>query len=117
MLNFDKTAAQGEIYIRRIDAIPSDAEPFKSENGKFVIGHSESGHNHTMLMEHAVVSRAKNAPAGMTVLYALLDGPNALIHERGYDTHEPIALQPGMYEFRSGREFDHYEALARKQAD
>jgi hypothetical protein len=117
MLDFKTVAAQGEIYIRRITTIPADAEPLKAENGKFIIGHSESGHNHTMVMERAVLSKAKNAPAGMTVLYALLDGPNALIHERSYDTHEPIAFQPGMYEFRSGREFDHYEALARKQAD
>lgn len=115
---FSKTAAQGEIGIRKIDKLPDGLVPYKAENGKYVIGHSETGHSHDLLtMERTKVFQDANAPAGMTILFAILDAPNELIHNREFDTHETISFQPGIYEFRSGREFDHYEALARKQAD
>ena len=70
-----------------------------------------------VLERPAKVVVSKDAPAGMRILYALIDEPNALIHEREFDTHQTIALQPGMYEFRIGREFDPYEEIARRQAD
>lgn len=117
MKTFEKIAAQGEIMVTRIDKMPDGLVPVEAENGVFIIGHSETGHHHVMTMERTRVFRDPNAPAGMNVLYAILDAPNALIHNRDFDTHQPIALQPGMYEISSGREFDHYAALARTQAD
>lgn len=117
MKNFTKTAAQGEISIRRIDKLPDGLVPMKPENGVFVVGHSETGHHHVMTMERAQFFEAKNAPAGMKILYAILDEPKELIHQRGFDTHEPIKHDPGMYEFRLGREFDPYAELARQVAD
>lgn len=38
-------------------------------------------------------------------------------YQRLYDTHAPIALQPGCYEIRIGREYDPYADVARRQAD
>lgn len=117
MKTFQKFAAQGEISIRKIDALPPGLVPHKAESGKYIIGHSETGHSHDLMtMDRAQVFTGQ-APEGMTILYAILDAPNELIHNREFDTHETIELPPGMYEFRIGREFDHYEALARKQAD
>jgi hypothetical protein len=89
----------------------------KAENGVFIVGHSETGHHHVMTMERAEFFRDPKAPAGMSVLYAILDEPKELIHQRDFDTHEPVLHQPGMYQFASGREFDHYAELARAQAD
>jgi hypothetical protein len=117
MKNFSSNAAQGEISIRKIDELPSGVKPLAAENGKFIIGHSETGHHHTMTMERAKVFEATNTPDGMKILYAILDGEKVLQHERSFDTHEPIQFQPGIYEFRLGREYDPYAELARKQAD
>lgn len=117
MKTFDKTAAQGEITITRMNALPAGLIPVKAEKGLFIVGHSETGHHHVMTMERTQFFRDPNPPAGMNVLYAILDEPKELTHQRDFDTHEPILHQPGIYEFKSGREFDHYEALARKQAD
>lgn len=114
---FSEVAAQGEIGIRRIAKLPDGLVPVKAESGVYVIGHSETGHHHVMTMERAKVFESPTAPEGMRVLYAILDEPKELTHQRDFDTHETISFQPGIYEFRSGREFDHYEALARKQAD
>ena len=114
---FTKYAAQGEISITRVDAIPKNVKPMNAENGKFIVGHSETGHHHVMERPGAQFFEPVKQPDGMTVLFAILTSANELTHLRGYDTHETIAFQPGMYEFRSGREFDPYAELARKQMD
>jgi hypothetical protein len=117
MKNFTKTAAQGEISITKIDKLPSGLKSLPAENGKFIVGHSETGHHHVMEIDCTKFFQLENAPAGMTILYAVLSAPNQLEHLRSFDTHETILFQPGIYEFRSGREFDPYAELARKQAD
>lgn len=123
MKTFNKVAAQGEITLVRLGDAPNRAakiigKPLAMETGKLIIGHSETGHHH--VLEHtrgASVTVLDRAPEGMRILHAILDEPNKLIHERGHDTHETIELQPGEYEFRIAREFDHYAELARQSAD
>lgn len=117
MKSFIKTAAQGEISVRRIEALPANVRPLALESGKFIIGHSETGHHHVMDRRSKTVFESTKAPAGMRVLYAVLDEAGELVHERGHDTHETISFGPGIYEFRLGREFDPYAELARRVAD
>lgn len=117
MKTFQKIAAQGEITIRRIDAMPSGCMQMKPESGKFIVGHSETGHHHVIDAHGASVSVLDRPPEGMKILYAILENPTSLDHLRGHDTHESIMLDPGIYEFRIAREFDHYAELARQSAD
>lgn len=117
MKTFKNTAAQGEISIRRIAKLPSGLVPLAPENGHFVIGHSETGHHHVMTLDRKQVFVAKSTPAGMRVLYAILETPADLIHQRGHDTHETIHHEAGIYEYRLGREFDPYAELARRVMD
>ena len=118
MLKFTKVAAQGELTIKRVQRLPEDAgAPVAPERGVLIVGHSETGHHHVMERPGAQFFEPVKQPDGMTVLFAILTSANELTHLRGYDTHETIAFQPGMYEFRSGREFDPYAELARKQMD
>ena len=117
MKTFINSAAQGEITIRRVETLPADVKPLALEAGKFIIGHSETGHHHVMDRHDKTVFESTKAPAGMRILYAVLDSAAELTHERGHDTHEPISFAPGIYEFRLGREYDPYAELARQVAD
>ncbi|MDX3926774.1 MAG: hypothetical protein QHC90_13345 [Shinella sp.] len=117
MKQFVTSAAQGEISIRRISALPADIKPLAPELGKYIIGHSETGHHHVMTLDRKQAFEATNAPTGMRILYANLEAAGELVHERGHDTHETISFEPGIYEFRLGREYDPYAELARKVAD
>lgn len=119
MKSFLKVAAQGELTIRRIDSIPVGAtcEPMKPENGKIIVGHSETGHHHVIDIRGASVVELDRPPEGMKILYAILENPTSLDHLREHDTHESIALEPGTYEIRIAREFDHYAELARQSQD
>ena len=117
MLRFDKIAAQGEITIRRIDKMPKGCTPLALEDGRLVIGHSETGHNHVLSRSDANVMVLDKPPEGMRLLYAILESPTSLDHLRPHDTHESIMLEPGIYEFRVAREYDPYAELARAAAD
>ena len=118
----DKTAAQGEIYIRRIEDAPRDflkgGKPMKAENGRFIIGHSESGHHHTMAAGGVAVMEMPSPSEGVRLLRMIVENPDKeLVHERDYDTHETLGFPPGAYEIRLDREYDPYAQLARQVAD
>lgn len=120
-MTFKKIAAQGEITVIRLGGVPRNKKltgaAMKAEGGNFVIGHSETGHHHVIEAKGASVSVLDKQPEGMRVLRAILENPTSLDHLRDYDTHDPIKLEPGLYEFRIGREFDPYQEIARRQAD
>lgn len=110
--------AQGEVRMFRIDKVPANARPVEKERGLWIIGHSESGHDHILEAERVKVFSDPEAPQGMTVLYAILDSAGSLNHLRGYDTHAPHSFQPGdTIMFRTDREYDPYAELARRVAD
>lgn len=118
---FTKIAAQGEITIIRLGSIPKNKKlpgtAMKAEGHHFIVGHSETGHHHVIEAKGACVSVLDKAPEGMRILRAILENPTSLDHLRDHDTHESIVLEPGLYEFRIGREFDPYQEIARRQAD
>ena len=120
-MTFKKTAAQGEITVIRLGGVPRNKTlsgvAMKAEGGHFVIGHSETGHHHVIEAKGASVSVLDKQPEGMRVLRAILENPTSLDHLREHDTHDPLVLEPGLYEFRIGREFDPYQEIARRQAD
>lgn len=117
MKTFKKVGAQGELTLRRVEKIPVGLNRLAIENGRVVVGHSETGHHHTVDGDCVEVYEAKTAPEGMKILYAIVKEPASLDHQRAFDTHESIGLQPGMYEIRIGREYDPYAEIARRQAD
>lgn len=121
MKTFDKVAAQGEIYITRLDRaasiLPMGYKPLAPENGYLIVGHSETGHHHVIEAERATVGVKEKVPEGMRILYAIVREPTKLDHLRPFDTHKSIELAPGAYEIRIGREFDPFEELIRSQAD
>lgn len=121
MKTFKLAAAQGEITIRRIGDVPEGLPPgftaMPVVNGKYVIGESETHHDHCMVADHIKVGIMDRVPEGMRILRLIVENPTALIHERGNDTHEPMMFEPGEYEVRIQREFDPYAELARRVAD
>lgn len=112
--------AQGEItIIQHVGAtgLPEGMQTKAVERiGKgWIISHSESGHHH-LLTGGDVLERTDKVPAGMQVLYALLEEPASLIQDAqvphgGYD------LPAGVFEFRISREYDPFAEQARRVAD
>lgn len=109
--------AQGEVTIIMIDAVPDGIETVavdRTARGA-IISHSESGHHH-VLTGGDVMERTSGVPAGMRVLYAIIDAPAALVQDASVP-HGGYDLAPGVYEFRCAREFDPFADQARRVAD
>jgi len=87
----------------------------KNAQGAAIISHSESG-NHHVIAGAEVLERTDNVPAGMAILYAIVDNPTALKQDASHP-HKQIDLDPGLYEIRVSREFNPFEEQIRRVAD
>jgi hypothetical protein len=117
MKTFEKQARQGDVFLKRVDAMPKGVEKMKREGGRVVLAHGEvTGHMHAIAEKHVQQFRApvgKNeagdfklrAGGSMAVTFIKVDKPCLLTH----DEHEAIQIQPGVYEVRRQREYQRGE--------
>lgn len=114
MRTFTQSAAQGDVHFTRRDRLPASAnlQAVQPVDGKIVVTHSETGHNHVMVLDRPTTD-VDAAPAVVMytdtrnplVAWLEVNRPTALEHLRSYDTHEPILFAPGVYEVRRQREY------------
>ncbi len=107
MKTFKLNAAQGDIMIRRIDALPSGVKATCAAQGVFVVAHSETGHNHVIdATPHVKVYDTEDPLLSYLEVIEATDKTETLIrHLRDHDTHETISVPPGIYELRRQREY------------
>lgn len=108
---------QGEIRIDVVASLPDvEMRPFTDRASKgWIISHSEQGHHHVLLGDCEVMERVK-VPNGARILYAIVKEPTVLFQDAAVP-HDPVALDPGIYEFRLKREFDPFAEQTRRVAD
>lgn len=107
MKTFKNCAAQGDLYIRRIEKLPEGAKHIDAEKGKYVVAHSETGHNH-VITERSNVSLFSGDDPMISYLQVVeaSDATETLLeHLRSFDTHETIKLPVGIFEIRRQREY------------
>ena len=102
MKTFDKTAAQGDVFFERIDALPDGVTEVAAEGAHVVVAHSETGHNHVMDRKAVTMYRL---PEEIYECFLVVKEPTALEHQRPFDTHEPIEFKAGIYRVRRQREY------------
>ncbi len=99
---FHNVAAQGELHIVRVDALPNGIPLVPPVGDQVIVGHSETGHHHVMLAERTTMYRL---PEEMYEWFLVVTEADELQHLRPFDTHESIRFEPGIYRVRSGREY------------
>ena len=99
-----RAARQGEVYARRIDALPMGLVQVKPDGEVYIIGHSETGHHHVMDRQHVEMYRL---PDSITECFLVVKEPTPLRHLRQHDTHAPILYAPGTYKVSRRRERAH----------
>lgn len=102
MRTFKNFAAQGDIYIRRIEKLPENVIKVEAEGKHVIVTHSETGHNHVMEAEKVTMY---NLPDSIMDCLLVVHDPVALEHLRNYDTHEPIMFDEGVYHVKRQREW------------
>ncbi len=101
MKTFKKMAAQGDVMFIRVDKLPYGLEKVNPINDHHVVAHSETGHHHTIEAEHTSFYKTGDD----LLSYFSVDVPTPIIHERAFDTHEPIMIPVGDYMVRRQREY------------
>lgn len=106
-VKFKNRAAQGDLYIRRIDKLPSGAKQVPAEKGVFIVAHSETGHNHVVKERPNVKFYNTDDPlvSYLEVIEATDEVETLIEHLRSYDTHEALSVPAGIYEIRRQREY------------
>lgn len=107
MKTFKNCAAQGDLLLRRIEALPANAKLAQAEKGSFVVAHSETGHNHVIAERQNVKLYTTGDPmiSYLEVIEATDKTETLLKHLRSFDTHETISIPPGIFEVRRQREY------------
>jgi len=107
MKTFNKAGAQGDVRLVRVDRLPSGVAECAAAEGQFVLAHSETGHHHVMVLDRKETKPNVRMYSGDNPLLAWIEvnRPTALLHKRGFDTHAPLLVQPGIYEVRRQREY------------
>lgn len=102
MRTFKNVCAQGDIYIRRVDALPEGVVAVAPENGRLIVTHSETGHHHVMGGDAVTMYRL---PDSIMDCFLVVKEQADLVHLRPHDTHETIRFEPGVYQVRRQREY------------
>lgn len=102
MRTFTTVAAQGDVYIRKIEALPEKAVRVPAEAGRVIVTHSETGHHHVMDGETVEMYRL---PDSIMDCLLVVKEATPLRHLRPHDTHEDILFAPGVYHVRRQREY------------
>lgn len=107
MRTFKNQAAQGDLFLRRIDKLPKGLKAMSVKDGKYIVAHSETGHHHAIEARPNVVVYATDDPlvSYLQVVEATDAMETILEHLRNFDTHESIKIAPGNYEIRRQREY------------
>ena len=107
MKTFDKYAAQGDFLIMRIDKIPENVEAVEPEDGKYVVAHSETGHNHVIERTDnvEVMKKTGTQERDLYELFMVVKEDTQIDHLRSFDTHESIEVKSGNYMIKRQREY------------
>ena len=106
--SFKNQAAQGDLMLRRVDAIPAGLALAVVNNGVYIVAHSEAGHHHVIeASPHVAVFNTEDPLVSYLRVIEATEEAEAVVlrHMRAFDTHAPIAIPPGTYELRRQREY------------
>lgn len=98
----NRPSFQGDLMIRRVEAIPATARKAEAAAGRHILAHSETGHHHVIDAE--IADRFIDETNAFIAWLQVTD-PGIVEHLRNYDTHEPLFLEPGIHEVRQQREY------------
>ena len=107
MKTFNNCAAQGDLYIRRIDKLPEGIIQLIPEKGFFIVAHSETQHNHVIEAKPNISLYTTGDPmvSYLEVIEATEATETLLEHLRSFETHETIKIPNGIFEIRRQREY------------
>lgn len=98
-----KVAAQGDMFLIKVDAIPAEAVEVKGND--IVLAHSETGHNHVFEPAKKCKATYYQVPNDPLTAYLKVEGGSGdVVHQRENHTHETLRLFSGYWKIKRQRE-------------
>lgn len=108
-----KAIRHGECGLLPVDSLPKGAKQIEVLS-KFVVGHSESGHNHVLTAPKTLIKIFEFE--GKTYLDIPLEAK--LTHEKvGTETHGVQTVKPGIYERTIKKSYSYAEKIMKRVQD
>lgn len=95
---------QGDVCLLPVETLPADAVAVTPENGRHVVTHSETGHDHVVL-DRPGVQMFQDKMDMMRGWLVIENEPATLEHLRSTDTHEAVSFAEGVWEIRRQVEY------------
>ena len=100
---FVNQAAQGDVWFKRVNALPENVKKAYPKDGVYVVAHSETGHHHVIDAQPGV--EYYESEDSMTAYLRVIDATEVSIkHLRSFDTHKTVEFLKGIFRFRRPRE-------------
>lgn len=85
-----------------------------SKHTSFIVGHSESGHNHVL---EADKTKDFDIMIENGEIYITNKFEASLVHKKTHDIHETVVVQPGIYKVNRKTEYDPFNKIVRNVFD
>ncbi|CAB4132747.1 hypothetical protein UFOVP253_72 [uncultured Caudovirales phage] len=99
----------GENFMHLVDALPA-GETTKTK--MYIVGHSESGHNHVLKSKTELEVLETDGKR-----FVLIKEVAELFHQKSFDIHETVKVQPGIYEITHKTEYDPFAEIVKAVYD
>jgi hypothetical protein len=101
---------QGDISIIKVEKFEGEFKPLPQEG--YIVGHSESGHNHVVVAERG--SQIEFATDERGTYIKVKEGTGTVVHEK-VGGHAPQTIEVGIHYF--GKQFEYDEIKDRQVLD
>lgn len=95
---------QGDVAYIQVEALPEGLTPAAPEEGRYILGHSETGHHH-VIEATPNVKVLRDPSDAVTAYLQVIQDDVKLEHLRSTDTHEAHTIGAGLYQVLNGVEY------------
>lgn len=97
----------GEIMLVQVNGLPKGA---KTAHTNYIIGHSETGHNH-------VLEGLFDVQVSDKELYFIINGKTKLVHKKATDKHRDLIIEKGIYKRFHDTEYNPFNKIIESVRD
>lgn len=123
LITKSKNILHGENAMTRVNEVPYGAKPLELNdsdwtNGGYIVGHSETGHNHVLERTDNKTERPDielYTKDGIT--YIVVKDNTELVHKKSYESHKTLPVEKGIWRITRKNEYDPLEGILREVRD
>jgi len=99
----------GEVLLYPVESMPSTK---KEKSTNYIVGHSETGHHHTLK-----ATKAFETTIDKDKLYVRLFAPAKLVHQKSVNRHNDLTVPAGIYKVIHKKEYSPFTKLMERVWD